>query len=157
MQEPPDITALTASIAVSLIARRARDEAVGIWRERKVLGVSRPAVIEPAGRAWRLGALLLDREGNLYAVGRVTRALEPRDFNSDKTVAGEARRELQRAAARGSFTRGETVNVDIRPLHPNAPEAPLAIIDGVLTVIDGSVRMPLARYLSDRAELLPDA
>jgi len=157
MQEPLDITTLTASIAASLTARSARDEAVGIWRERTVLGLPRPPVIEPAGRAWRLGALLLDREGNLYAVGRVTRALEPRDFNSDKTVAGEARREEQRAAARGSFTRGETVNFDIRPVDPDTPEAPLAVVNGVLTVIDGSVRMPLARYLGDRAELLPGA
>jgi hypothetical protein len=142
-------------LAAALAARGARDEAVGIWRERKVLGVARPPVIDPAGRAWRLGALLLDGEGNLYAVGRVTRAIEPRDFNSDKTVAGEARREEQRAAARGSFVRGETVNFDIRALDPAAPEPPLAVVDGELTVVDGSVRMPLERYLADRAELLP--
>lgn len=142
-------------LAAALAARGARDEAVGVWRERRVLGVPRPPVIEPAGRAWRLGALLLDVDGNLYAVGRVTRAVEPRDFNSDKTVAGEARREEQRAAARGSFVQGETVNFDIRPLSLDAPEPPLAIVDGEYTVLDGSVRMPLERYLSDRAELLP--
>lgn len=122
-----------------------------------MLGVSRPPVIEPAGRAWRLGSLLLDAEGNLFAVGRVTRAVEPRDFNADKTVAGEARREEQRAAARGSFVRGETVNFDIRSLHLDAPEVPLALVDGVLIVLDGTVRMPLARYLTDRAELLASA
>ena len=144
-----------AELAASLAGRGARDEAIGVWRERRVLGVPRPPVIEPAGRAWRLGSLLLDRQGNLYAVGRVTRAVEPRDFNSDKTVAGEERREEQRAAARGSFTRGETVNFDIRPLDPEAPEAPLALLDGTLVVLDGTVRMPLERYLTDRADLLP--
>jgi hypothetical protein len=144
-------------LAAALAARGARDEAVGVWRERKVLGVPRPPVIDPAGRAWRLGALLLDVEGNLYAVGRVTRAVEPRDFNSDKTVAGEARREEQRAAARGAFVRGETVNFDIRALEPDAPEAPLALVDGELMVLDGTVRMPLDRYLRDRADLLPGA
>jgi len=157
MPEHDSAAALTASIASTLAARLARDEAVGVWRERRVLGVPRPPVIEPAGRAWRLGALLLDSDGNLYAVGRVTRALEPRDFNSDKTVAGEARREEQRAAARGAFTRGETVNFDIRALSTDSPEPPLATVDGELTVIDGSVTMPLARYLADRAELLPGA
>ena len=150
MPDTPDLS----SLAEQLAARHARDEAVGVWRERRVFGVARPPVIEASGRAWRLGALLLDREGRLYAVGRVTRALEPRDFNSDKTVAGEARRDEQRAAARGSFTRGETVNFDVRPLDTAAPEAPLAIVEGELTVVDGAVRMPLERYLTDRAELL---
>lgn len=151
MPHLPDLRSLSAELA----ARGARDEAVGVWRERRVLGVPRPPVIEPAGRAWRLGSLLLDAEGRLYAVGRVTRAIEPRDFNSDKTVAGEERREEQRAAARGTFTRGETVNFDIRALDPSAPESPLAVVDGELMVIDGSVRMPLLRYLTDRADLLP--
>lgn len=142
-------------LAHSLAARGARDEAIGVWRERRAFGIARPPIIEPVGRAWRLGSLLLDADGGLHAVGRVTRALEPRDFNSDKTVAGEARREEQRAAARGSFARGETVNFDSRPLDPDAPELPLALVDGELTVLDGSIRMPLERYLRDRAELLP--
>ena len=144
-------------IISGLVARGARDEALGVWRERKTFGVARPPVIEPVGRAWRLGSLLLDRDGNLYATGRVTRAIEPRDYNSDKTVAGEARREEQRAAARGSFRSGETVNFDVVLLDVEHPTPPLALVDGELFVMDGAVHAPLLRYLADRAELLPGA
>ena len=148
-------------IISGLVARGARDEALGVWRERKTFGVPRPPVIEPVGRAWRLGALLLDRDGNLYATGRVTRAIEPRDYNSDKTVAGEARREEQRAAARGSFRVGETVNfdvvlLDVESVDVKHSQPPLAMVDGELFVVDGSVHSPLLTYLADRAELLPD-
>ena len=144
-------------IISGLVARGARDEALGVWRERKTFGVARPPVIEPVGRAWRLGSLLLDRDGTLYATGRVTRAIEPRDYNSDKTVAGEARREEQRAAARGSFRSGETVNFDVVLLDVEHPTPPLALVDGELFVMDGAVHAPLLRYLADRAELLPGA
>ena len=148
-------------IISGLVARGARDEALGVWRERKTFGVARPPVIEPVGRAWRLGSLLLDRDGTLYATGRVTRAIEPRDYNSDKTVAGEARREEQRAAARGSFRPGETVNfevvlLDVEAVDADNPQPPLAMVDGELFVVDGSVHSPLLSYLADRAELLPD-
>ena len=149
-------------IIAGLVARGARDEALGVWRERRTFGIARPPVIEPTGRAWRLGALLLDREGNLYATGRVTRAIEPRDYNSDKTVAGEARRDEQRAAARGSFRAGETVNFDMVPLDLDTldedhPRPPLTSENGELFVVDGAVRAPLLRYMADRADLLPEA
>ena len=149
-------------IIAGLVARGARDEALGVWRERKTFGIARPPVIEPAGRAWRLGALLLDRDGNLYATGRVTRAIEPRDYNSDKTVAGEARRDEQRAAARASFRAGETVNfdvvlLDVESAAAGTPQPPLALFDGEMFVVDGAVHAPLIRYLADRAELLPEA
>lgn len=149
-------------IIAGLVARGARDEALGVWRERKTFGIARPPVIEPAGRAWRLGALLLDRDGNLYATGRVTRAIEPRDYNSDKTVAGEARRDEQRAAARASFRAGETVNfdvvlLDVESAAAGTPQPPLALVDGEMFVVDGAVHAPLIRYLADRAELLPEA
>ena len=144
-------------LAAALTARGARDEALGTWTERRVFGVARPPVIVPAGRAWRLGSLLLDAEGALYALGRVTRAVEPRDFNSDKTVAGEERREEQRAAVRGGYRTGETVNFDYGPLDPSLPTPPLVSEEGGLVVLDGRVHMPLLRYLEDRAELLPGA
>jgi hypothetical protein len=81
--------------------------------------VPRPPVIDPVGRAWRLGALLIDRSGELYATGKLTRAIVPKDFNSDKSVAGEERRDIQRAAARGSFPTGEGVNYEWRRLTPD--------------------------------------
>ena len=103
----------------ALIAAQVPDEALGVWRpEKKIFGVPRPPVIDPAGRAWRLGVLLLDSDGTLYATGSVTRAIVPKDFNSDKTVAGDERREIQRAAARGSFRTGESVNFEWTRLTP---------------------------------------
>ena len=103
----------------SLIAAQLPDEALGVWRpEKKIFGVPRPPTMDPVGRAWRLGALLIDRGGSLYATGKVTRAIVPKDFNSDKTVAGDERRDIQRAAARGAFRAGESVNYEWRRLSP---------------------------------------
>ena len=46
-------------------------EALGVWRrERKIFGVARPPVIDPAGHAWRVGALLIGSDGNLYATAK---------------------------------------------------------------------------------------
>ncbi len=103
----------------ALIAAQVPDEALGVWRpEKKIFGVPRPPAMDPVGRAWRLGALLIDRDGTFYATGKVTRAVVPKDFNSDKTVAGDERREIQRAAARGSFRTGESVNYEWRRVSP---------------------------------------
>jgi len=126
----------------ALIAAQVPDEALGVWRpEKKIFGVPRPPVIDPAGRAWRLGVLLLDSDGTLYATGSVTRAIVPKDFNSDKTVAGDERREIQRAAARGAFRPGETVNYEWARLTEVEAEALVA-------------PLPLERYLAQRLELL---
>ena len=75
--------------------------------------------MDPVGRVWRLGALLVDRDGTVYATGKLTRAMVPKDFNADKSLAGEAHREIQRAAARGSFRVGESVNYEWRQLTPD--------------------------------------
>ena len=129
-------------VVESLIEAQVPDEALGVWRaEKKIFGVPRPAVIDPVGRAWRLGALLIDRDGNLYATGKLTRAIVPKDFNADKSLAGEAHREIQRAAARGSFRAGESVNYEWTRLTPDEAQA---LVDPV----------PLEKYLADRLELL---
>jgi hypothetical protein len=125
-------------VVASLRSRNARDEALGEWQARRW---REPAIV-PAGRAWRLGTLLLDGNGRLYAVGKVTRAITPKDFNSDKTVAGDERRQWQRAAVRGRFASGETVN------HGFAP-----VTDGEAQQLVGASR--LEEYLMERAELLP--
>ena len=117
-------------------------EALGVWRrERKIFGVARPPVIDPAGHAWRVGALLISSDGSLYATGKVTRAVVPKDFNSDKSIAGEERREIQRAAARGSFRPGESVNYEWVPLTPDEAEALVA-------------PLPLEQYVAERLDLL---
>ena len=145
---------MTLDVVALLVSRSVPDQALGAWRPvRTIFGVPRPAVIDPTGRAWRLGALLIDSSGALYATGQVTRALVPKDFNSDKTVAGENRREVQRAAARGAFRAGEAVNYDYRKLSLDPPSPPLSLVDGVLHVTDGAT-VPLLEYLRDRVELL---
>ena len=117
-------------------------EALGVWRrERKLFGVPRPPVIDPVGHAWRLGALLIDRNGTLYSTGKLTRAMVPKDFNADKSLAGEAHREIQRAAARGAFRAGESVNYEWTQLTPDEAEALIAPV-------------PLQTYVAERLALL---
>lgn len=126
----------------ALTAARISDEALGVWRpEKKIFGVPRPPAIDPVGRAWRLGALLIDRDGTLYATGKLTRAIVPKDFNADKSLAGEAHREIQRAASRGSFTPGESVNYEWTRLTPEEAAALVA-------------PATVEKYLQDRIELL---
>ena len=138
----------------ALLAARVPDETLGVWRrEKKIFGVPRPPVIDPVGRAWRLGVLLIARDGSLYATGKVTRAIVPKDFNADKSLAGDERRELQRAAARGAFSAGETVNYDWIALSIDDPAAPLSLVDGMLHVTDGA-SVPIVVYLEARLALL---
>jgi hypothetical protein len=116
----------TLDIAASLQSAGARDEALGEYvPARRTFGIPRPARIVPVGRAWRLGDLLLTPSGDVFRVGEVTRAITPKDFNSDKTIAGEARRELQRAAIRGGIAEGDTVNHGFSPLATPTDEVAL--------------------------------
>jgi hypothetical protein len=130
------------TIVGQLLAAGVPDEALGVWRaEKRLFGVPRPPAMDPVGRVWRLGALLVDRDGQLYATGKVTRAIVPKDFNADKSLAGEAHREIQRAASRGAFRPGETVNYEWTRLTPVEAQ----------TLVDP---VPLEKYLADRLELL---
>ena len=130
------------TIVEQLIAAGIPDEALGVWRpEKKIFGVPRPPAMDPVGRVWRLGALLIDRDGTLYATGKLTRAMVPKDFNADKSLAGEAHREIQRAAARGSFRPGESVNYEWVPLTPDEAEALVAPLQ-------------LEQYVAERLDLL---
>lgn len=130
------------TIVDELIARGVAEEALGVWRpEKRIFGVPRPPAIDPVGHAWRLGALLVGRSGTYYAVGKVTRAITPKDFNSDKSVAGEERREIQRAAARGAFREGESVNYEWTQLTEDEARALVAPLS-------------LEQYLRERLDLL---
>lgn len=127
---------ITQAIA-ALEAAGVHDEALGtLVPARRFRG----EVLKPAGRAWRLGALLLDRDGQLYATGEVTRAIEPLRGVANKSPDAEARREKRRAAVRGRFAEGEVVNFGYRPIDP--PDD----VNGV----------PLAAYLADRVALAAD-
>lgn len=108
-----------------------------------------------SGRAWRLGAVLVDRAGRMWLTGTVTRAVEPRPFASDKTLAGEQRREWQRLAAR-AFRADETVDFGHRPIELGDGD-PVTERDGVLVLRLPDAEVDLAGYLEDRAALAVDA
>ncbi|NEM89957.1 hypothetical protein [Galbitalea soli] len=169
-------TELRATV-VRLVAAGAHDEALGeLVTGRRVFGWGRGPVIRPVGRAWRVGVLLLDREGRLYRVGEVTRAVEPGRAAVNRSPAGEARRELRRIASRSPFPPGEAINLGWQPLDtaaeslasaageapgPDAGAVRLECRDGVVMLrwdsAPGALGVaPLARYLHDRVELLLD-
>lgn len=187
--DPPSADALAALAgAASETCRRAierlRDEgvpseglAVYEGQRRRLLLPARPSVLRPIGRVWRLGVLLLDEDGSLYAAGRATRAAE-RGRPGYQSQSREERRELAAAALRGGYATGEPVNFDATPLLGRAaatasgeregtadalgrlPEdAPIGIADGELRVrwragapLEGAAT--LAQYLDERIDLV---
>lgn len=136
---------------------------------RRLLVLRKGATMRPVGEVWRLGSLLLDTEGRLYALGRATRAAE-RGRTGYQSVSREERRDLAAAALRGGYPEGTPVNFDAVPL-PIGDDAAGAGLDALpadspIGVQDGAVRVrwragapldgapPLERYLEERAELL---
>lgn len=124
------------------------DDALGILKLRRFA----PPKIVPAGRAWRLGSILLTRDGRLYRTGRTTRALEPKQFLANKSNEAAERREEQRAAMRGGFPVGDTVHFNHEPLEPE-------LVNGVWMIAWSATeqrRIPLAPFLDERIRLLHD-
>ena len=156
----PALRATLERAVARLEAAGARDEALAVYVEaRKVLGLPRPAVLRPVARGWRLGALLLGRDGTLYATGSIIRAGEGgvRNYQSQ---SAEDRRDLRAAALRGKFAPGETVNHGWTQLDLADPADPLVLApDGTVRVRwnralgDGATR-DLAAYLDERVRLL---
>lgn len=143
----------------------ARDEALAeLVEARRVMLVKRDAVLRQTRRAWRLGALMLGRDGTLYATGSLVRA---REFGvrNHQSQSAEERRDLRAAALRGKFAPGETVNHGWRELALDVDavrsgDGPLLFRpDGTLGVRwnaalgDASVREVTA-YLDERVALL---
>lgn len=132
---------------------------------RRLLVLPRPATMRPIGRVWRLGTLLLDTEGGLYAVGRATRAAE-RGRPGYQSLSREERRDIAAAALHGGYSVGTAVNFDATPLpiERDALEqleegAPIGLHDGRLRVrwragapLDGAPA--LEEYLAERVALL---
>lgn len=76
----------------------------------------------------------------------MTRAIVPKDFAANKSPAEAARRELQRAAARGPFAPGESVNHGYRPALGDS----VVDRDGVPVLRLPDADVPLEAYLDDR-------
>lgn len=154
--------------AVELL-EAARARLIGAPREalgelvvpRRILGVARPARIEPRGSAWHLGVLLLTEDAVL-STGEVIRARA--EVRRGFTAESQRRRaELAAAARRGGFGEGETVHLGWRMLRPDVLDAgeasaPLALREGVPVVRWSAAGglMPLAAYLDERIALLLD-
>jgi hypothetical protein len=150
---------LTA-LAAELDAAGAPDEALGEFLPSRGFGPFATAEkFRALGRAWRLGVLLLDRSGQLYSVGEVTRAIEPGRAAVNRSALGERRRSLRLAAAR-SFPKGEVVNFTYVPIDSSeaaviATSGPLSVRDGAVVVeLEPGAFADLDRYLAERTALL---
>lgn len=140
------------------------DEAIANFvRRKKVLGLERSPVMQPAGRVWPLGVLLLGRDGGLHATGKITRAV-PAGYPGYQSPGLEVRRGYRAAAHAGKFDEGDTVNFDTREivLDEVGAESTPVFLDG-----DGRARVhwnpnnlgqsrDLDAYLGDRVGLLVD-
>ena len=133
-------------------------EAAGIPDEAlatlKLSRFAAPKLVK-AGRAWRLGVLLIDRDLRLYEAGEVTRAVDPPRGVANKSAEAEARREMRRAATRGRFPEGEVVNFGYRPIDLETGSGPIEILDGLAHIHwrSGAPLLPLEQYLVERLDL----
>ena len=158
------LAALLQRTVADLEARGTHDEALGTVKAGRGLGpISTSTKMVNAGRAWRLGVLLIDRDARLYETGSVTRAIVPLRAVTNRSAEAEARRDDRRAAARGKFPEGEVVNFDYSPIDLSA--AALAGGRGILSLQDGIVMVRwhatdpprrLDTYLADRLGLLDE-
>lgn len=126
---------------------------------RRILGVTRPDRLREVTRAWRLGVLLLTRDGGLRSIGTAFRSGEPAHSAMRSRIA-EERLELQRAARRGGIRDGETVNVDVArvALEPDAvgvASSPLLLHAGTLLVrwARAADPAPFDRYFAEQVAL----
>lgn len=155
--------ALVAEAVIALQEGGARDEALADHvPERRVLGLPRAARMTPLGRVWRLGVLLLDAHGRIFATGRVVRAERPARRSVPANAVAE-QRAYRAAAVKGGIHEGDTVNfdaraVDLDELARHGASGPL-VLDGGAVLVRWSPAQPDAltpfeRYLADRVELL---
>ena len=146
---------------------------------RRLLVLPRPATMRPIGEVWRLGSLLLDAEGGLWAAGRATRAAE-RGRPGYQSASREDRRDLAAAALHGGYPAGSPVNFDAQRLPLDTAsvlalgdDAPIGIAAGDAERAANAGGLPeirvrwragapidgaptLEQYLRERAALLID-
>ena len=152
---------LLQAAADELAASGARDEALAeLVTGRKILMLERPATFQPLGRVWRLGALLLRREGGLFATGSITRAVEP-GYPGHISVSVELRKAYRGMALKAGYPDGETINFAASRIELEASitesTGPVVVRNGALGVLwspQNPTTTPFATYLSDRVELL---
>lgn len=147
-----------------LTAANAHTEALARFEpaRRRALLFTAEARMVPLGRVWRLGVFLLGLDGQLYATGRTTRAVDPR-HPGYQSVSAEERRGYRAAAFRGPFDSGETVNFDAEPIALGEDQASAAralVLKGGRPLVrwsaaapDDALR-PFADYLAERVGLL---
>ncbi|MFC7431084.1 MULTISPECIES: hypothetical protein [unclassified Agrococcus] len=161
-----DVAAVRAAIDAAvrrLAAAGAREEWLGeVVIPRRILGVGRPPRIDRRGRVWRVGALLVARDGSVHATGTITRVTDP-GRPQGLTASVELRRAERVAALAGGFAIGDVVNHATAPVAIDASlvdapaDAVLAIRGGVAWVRWGRTaaeRTRLDAYLADQLELL---
>jgi len=156
---------LLTRTATDLTQLAAPDEALGVFTRGRGFARFRGAdSIRPTGRAWRLGAVLLTRDGSLYATGKVTRAIVPLRGVTNRSPEADQRRAERLAASRGGFVEGENVNFGHVPIALDGESlargsGPLSVQGGELFVrwASGDAThgiSPLEPYLRDRLALL---
>lgn len=132
---------------------------------RRLWVLPRPATMRAIGNVWRLGSLLLDTNGGLWAAGKATRAAE-RGRVGYQSLSREERRDVAAAALRGGYAVGASVNYGAIALPLDGPvlaaldaNAPIGVAGDELRVrwrtgasLDGA--QMFESYLRERASLL---
>lgn len=149
----------------ALILASARTETLAEYVPgRRVLGMPRAPRMSAIGPVWRLGVLLLDADGRLYATGRVIRA--ERAVRKSVTAESVAEQRAYRAAAiKGGLPEGATVVFDAEPIALDADALAAGAASGPLVMRGDEVLVrwsptqpdaliPLEAYLRDRVDLL---
>lgn len=157
--------AALAAAAAELASARARPEQLAATvAAHRVLGlVPRRATMRRAGEGWRLGALLVTRDGEAFeprTVIRASRAVLP----GQQAASAQERRALRLMALDAGFAEGDVIALDPRRIPIDDVEAmlaethPLVLRDGRVLVRwmpdapDDSLA-PLEVYVRERLEL----
>lgn len=116
------IREMFADAAGELESAAAKDELLAQLIERsRLLGLTRPPVLSPIGRVWRLGVFLLGRDRTVYATGSITRVTDT-GRPTDQSPSVEERRAYRVMAVRSGLPKGQTVNFNATPIELDAAQ-----------------------------------